>query len=372
MLIGVPKEIKVLEHRVGLTPSSVRELIRHGHKVIIQSSAGEMIDMPNEAYTAVGATILNTADQIYDQAEMIIKVKEPQPSEYTKLHENQILFSYLHLAADLEQTQGLINAKAIAIAFETITDKNGALPVLAPMSIIAGRISTQAGAHYLQMKHGGRGTLIGGAPGISPAKVTILGGGVCGTHAAKIALGMGANTTIMDINPARLAELDDIFSMQLNTIHSNTTNIEEAILESDLVIGAVLIPGAKAPKLVNKDLIKRMKKGAVVVDIAVDQGGCFETSHPTTHTDPIYHVDDVVHYCVSNMPAAFARTSTLSLNNTALPYILTIADKGYQTALLDDPHFASGLNVMAGKVTHKGVAESLNLAYCPPADCLSH
>lgn len=370
MLIGVPKEIKNHEYRVGLTPASVRELIAHGHEAVVQTNAGLAIGFPDEMYEAVGAKILPTAADVFAQADMIVKVKEPQPVECEMLREGQILYTYLHLAPDPVQTQGLIKSGAIAIAYETVTDDFGGLPLLAPMSEVAGRMSIQAGAHALEMSQGGRGMLLGGVPGVAPAKVTIIGGGVVGTNAARMAVGMGADVTILDRSIRRMQQLDDIFKGQVKTIFSTQDSVEENVLSSDLVVGAVLIPGAAAPKLVSRDMISKMMRGSVLVDVAIDQGGCFATSKATTHEEPTYVVDDVVHYCVANMPGGVARTSTLALNNATLGHALALADKGWQQALRDDAHLLNGLNVLGGKITYKAVAQDQNLDYVPAAEAI--
>jgi alanine dehydrogenase len=365
MLIGVPKEIKNREYRVGLTPASVSELIANGHRVIVQKDAALEIGFTDDMYRATGAEIINTAADIFAKADLIVKVKEPQAEECKMLREGQILFTYLHLAPDPAQTQGLMQSGAIAIAYETVTDDFGGLPLLAPMSEVAGRMSIQAGAHALEMSQGGCGMLLGGVPGVAPAKVTIIGGGVVGTNAARMAVGLGADVTILDRSTRRMQELDDIFQGRVKTLFSTGAAVEECVLASDLVIGAVLIPGAAAPKLVTRDMISRMKRGAVLVDVAIDQGGCFETSHATTHENPTYIVDDVVHYCVANMPGGVARTSTLALNNVTLRHALAIANKGWKQALADDRHLLAGLNVFEGKITCEAVALHQNLPYMP-------
>lgn len=370
MLIGVPKEIKNHEYRVGLTPASVRELIVNGHEVVVEHNAGFAIGFPNEMYQAVGATILSTAAEIFAKADMIVKVKEPQAIECDMLREGQILYTYLHLAPDPAQTQGLIKSGCIAIAYETVTDRFGGLPLLAPMSEVAGRMSIQAGAHALEMSQGGRGMLLGGVPGVAPAKVAIIGGGVVGTNAARMAVGMGADVTIIDRSIRRMQQLDDIFKGQVKTVFSTQDSVEEHVLASDLVVGAVLIPGAAAPKLVSRDMISRMMRGSVLVDVAIDQGGCFETSKATTHQDPTYVVDDVVHYCVANMPGGVARTSTLALNNATLGYALAIANKGWKKALGDDEHLLAGLNVCLGNITYEAVANDQQLAYKPAKEAI--
>lgn len=370
MLVGVPKEIKVHEYRVGLTAASVRELIAHGHKALVQTKAGEGAGIADEDYKAAGADIVPDAASVFAKADMIVKVKEPQAAECKMLRKDQVIFTYLHLAPDPEQTKGLMQSGAIAIAYETVTDPEGRLPLLAPMSEVAGRMSIHAGAHYLEKIHGGRGVLISGVPGVAPAKVAILGGGVVGTHAAYVACGMGADVTIFDKSLNRLADLDRRFRGRARTIYSTAAAIEAAVLDADLVIGAVLVTGAAAPKLVTKNMVSRMKKGAVIVDVAIDQGGCVETAHATTHTDPIYLVDGVVHYCVANMPGAVARTSTFALNNATLPYVLALADKGWKKALKEDNHFLHGLNVASGKITHASVAEALSQDFTAPEDFL--
>jgi alanine dehydrogenase len=355
MLIGVPKEIKVHEYRVGMTAASVKELITHGHKVMVQTKAGEGAGISDEEYKAAGADIVSDAASIFAKADMIVKVKEPQPNECKMLRPGQVIFTYLHLAPDPEQAKALMQSGCVAIAYETVTDAQGRLPLLAPMSEVAGRMSVHAGAHYLEKIHGGRGVLISGVPGVLPAKVVILGGGVVGTNAAYVATGMGARVTIFDKSLSRLSELDMMFKGHARTIYSTTAAIEQQVMEADLVIGAVLVTGAAAPKLITRDLVSRMKKGAVIVDVAIDQGGCVETARPTTHTDPIYLVDGIVHYCVANMPGAVARTSTFALNNATLPY-----------ALLEDAHFRHGLNIAAGKITHASVAEALKQGFTEP------
>ena len=370
MLVGVPKEIKNHEYRVGLTPGSVREFIAHGHGVVVQKHAGFEIGLNDEDYEAAGASIAETPEEIFKAADMIVKVKEPQPNECKMLRPGQILYTYLHLAPDPEQTKLLMESGCVAIAYETVTDQYGRLPLLAPMSEVAGRMSIQAGAYCLEMKQGGRGMLLGGVPGVSPAKVVVLGGGVVGTNAAMMAIGMHSQVTILDRSIDRLRELNMAFGASANVVYSNTESVEHYVLDSDLVIGAVLIPGAAAPKLVTKDLVKRMHRGTVLVDVSIDQGGCFETSRAPTHDKPTYTVDGVVHYCVANMPGAVARTSTFALNNATLPFGLAIADKGYKKALLDDPHLLEGLNVHKGKITYEAVAQDQNLDYTPAAEAL--
>ncbi|WP_154171621.1 alanine dehydrogenase [Vibrio metoecus] len=371
MIIGVPKEIKNHEYRVGMIPASVRELVTHGHQVYVETNAGSGIGFSDDDYIAVGASILPTAADVFAKAEMIVKVKEPQAVERAMLKEGQILFTYLHLAPDFPQTEELIKSKAVCIAYETVTDNMGRLPLLAPMSEVAGRMSIQAGAQTLEKSHGGSGLLLGGVPGVAPANIVIIGGGVVGANAARMAIGLRANVTILDRNIDTLRKLDEEFQGRANVVYSTTDAIEKYVLEADLVIGAVLIPGAAAPKLVTKQHIERMKPGSAVVDVAIDQGGCFETSHPTTHAEPTYIVDDVVHYCVANMPGAVARTSTFALNNATLPYIVKLANKGYQKALLEDAGFLKGLNVIHGKVTYKEVAENFGLEYVEPAKAIA-
>lgn len=371
MIIGVPKEIKNHEYRVGMIPASVRELASHGHQVFVETNAGAGIGFSDDDYIAVGASILPTAADVFAKADMIVKVKEPQAVERAMLREGQILFTYLHLAPDFPQTEELIKSKAVCIAYETVTDNMGRLPLLAPMSEVAGRMSIQAGALTLEKSHGGSGLLLGGVPGVAPAKVAIIGGGVVGANAARMAIGLRADVTILDRNIDTLRRLDEEFQGRANVVYSTEDAIEHYVLDADLVIGAVLIPGAAAPKLVTNAHIRRMKPGSAVVDVAIDQGGCFETSHATTHADPTYIVDDVVHYCVANMPGAVARTSTFALNNATLPYIVKLANKGYQAALTSDPGFMKGLNVIHGKVTCKEVAENFNLAYVAPAEAIA-
>lgn len=366
MLIGVPKEIKPQEYRVGMTPASVREIVNHGHQVMVQTDAGAAIGFSDESYIAAGAEIIETPEQIFAQAQMIIKVKEPQPHECSMLRKGQILYTYLHLAPDPDLTELLAASIATCIAYETVTDSSGGLPLLAPMSEVAGRLAPQVGAHHLEIAQGGRGILLGGVPGVEAAKVLIIGGGTVGHNAATIAVGMGADVTILDRSPARLRKLDNSYKGRVKCVYSTTMTLEEHALVSDLVIGAVLIPGAAAPKLLTRDLIRRMRQGSVVVDVAIDQGGCFETSRPTTHSDPTFVVDGVIHYCVANMPGAVARTSTLALNNATLPSVLALADKGAKQAMLDTPHLMHGLNVCRGRVTHKAVCDALGCKYTAP------
>jgi alanine dehydrogenase len=361
MRIGVPKEIKVHEYRVGLTPASVAELVAHGHELFVETNAGQGIDCPNRAYEKAGATILPDAASVFKSADMIVKVKEPQPSEIALLEPRHILFTYLHLAADKEQALGLMKSGATCIAYETVTSRSGSLPLLKPMSEVAGRMSVQVGAHYLEKEQGGRGVLLGGVPGVAPATVAILGGGVAGVNAAQIAVGMRADVTIYDINMERLAELDMFFSSQIKTAYASRAAIASAVEKAEVVIGAVLVPGAAAPKLVTREMLKTMKRGSVLVDIAIDQGGCFETSHATTHADPVFEIDGIIHYCVANMPGAVARTSAFALNNATLPFTLKIAKLGAEEAMRQDPHLANGLNVSGGKIRHQAVAEALDL-----------
>jgi alanine dehydrogenase len=363
MKIGVPKEIKNHEYRVGMTPSAVRELTSRGHKVFVETMAGEAIGLNDEMYKKVGATILPNPDAVFGEADMIVKVKEPQPVEIARLRPGQTLFTYLHLAPDPEQTKGLIKSGAICIAYETVTDARGGLPLLAPMSEVAGRMSIQAGAHSLEIAQGGRGMLLGGVPGVPAAKVVVLGGGVVGTNAARMAMGLEAHVSILDISLPRLAELDLRFGAMLNTVYSTIDSIEQHVLGADLVVGAVLVPGAEAPKLLTDAMVKQMKKGSVFVDVAIDQGGCSETSHATTHANPTYIVHDVVHYCVANMPGGVARTSTFALNNATLPFTIALAQQGPEKAMAANPHLRNGLNVYKGALTYKAVAEAQNLPY---------
>ena len=370
MLIGIPKEIKVHEYRVGLTPPGVRELVAHGHQVIVQTQAGVGIGIADSLYEAAGASIVGDAAEVFARAEMVVKVKEPQPVECKMLREGQLLFTYLHLAPDPEQTKGLVDSGCVAIAYETVTDPRGGLPLLAPMSEVAGRMSIQAGAHAMEKAQGGNGVLMGGVPGVAPADVVVIGGGVVGYNAAKVAVGMGATVTILDRSLPRLAWLDTTFDGRLKTLYSTVDALESTVTQADLVIGAVLVPGAAAPKLVTRDMLRKMKPGAVIVDVAIDQGGCFETSRATTHQNPTYVEEGVVHYCVANMPGGVARTSTFALTNATLPFALALADKGYKKALLDDVHLREGLNVHLGKVTYKAVAEALGYEYLSPQDAL--
>jgi len=370
MLVGVPKEVKNHEYRVGLVPSSVRELVHHGHKVLVETKAGDGIGFGDEDYRTAGAEIAPDAASVFAKAEMIVKVKEPQPEEYARLREGQVLFTYLHLAPDLPQTQGLVKSGCVAIAYETVTNARGGLPLLAPMSEVAGRMSVQVGAHCLEKYQGGSGMLLGGVPGVAAARVVIIGGGVSGTNAARMAMGMEAHVTVLDRSLERLYELDLQFGPMLNTIYSTVDAIERHVEGADLVIGAVLVPGAAAPKLVTREMVRRMRPGSVLVDIAIDQGGCFETSRGTTHADPTYMEEGCVHYCVTNMPGAVARTSTIALNNATLPFTLALADKGHRVALAENPHLKNGLNVAGGKVTYKAVAEAHGLDYVPAEEAL--
>ncbi len=371
MRVGVPKEIKNHEYRVGLVPASVRELTLRDHEVFVQTTAGHGIGVADSDYEAVGATILQTAEEVFDTAEMIVKVKEPQAVERAMLKERHTLFTYLHLAPDAPQTEDLVNCGASCIAYETVTDDSGQLPLLAPMSEVAGRLSIQAGAWCLEKAHGGSGVLLGGVPGVEPAKVVIIGGGTVGFNACQMAVGMGSRVVVLDRNLEVMRYLDAIFSSQIETVYSNAESIERHILDADLVIGGVLIPGAAAPKLVTREHLSMMRKGSVLVDVAIDQGGCFETSKATTHADPIYIVDDIVHYCVANMPGAVPRTSAFALNNATLPFTLAIAGKGGKQAMLDDPHLLEGLNVHRGKVTYKDVARDLGYDYVPAREALA-
>jgi alanine dehydrogenase len=361
MRIGVPREIKVHEYRVGLVPAGVRELTAAGHEVFVESGAGRGIGVDDAHYEACGAKVLRTAAQVFDTAEMIVKVKEPQPEECEMLRRGQVLFTYLHLAADRAQAEGLMRSGATAIAYETVTARNGSLPLLTPMSEVAGRMSIQVGAGCLQKAEGGFGVLLGGVPGVPPAKVVIIGGGVAGTHAAEMAVGLRADVTVVDRSVDRLRELSSTFGSTLRTAYSTTEAIEKLVLDADLVVGAVLVVGAAAPKLVTRAMVKRMKPGAVLVDVAIDQGGCFETSHPTTHAEPTFVVDGVIHYCVANMPGAVPRTSTFALTNATLPYVRELAGLGWEEAFKRDSGLAAGLNVHAGKITHPAVASALGL-----------
>jgi alanine dehydrogenase len=371
MLTGVPKEIKVHEYRVGLTPDSVREFVTHGHTVVVETAAGAGIGATDDDYRAAGAEIVGDAKAVFAQAEMIVKVKEPLAGERAMLRDGQILFTYLHLAADADQCRDLVASGATCIAYETVTDGKGGLPLLAPMSQVAGRLSIQAGAHCLERAHGGAGILLGGVPGVAPAKVVVIGGGVVGANAIMMALGMGADVTVLDRNVDVLRGLARQFGPALKTVYSTRAALLEYVIDADMVVGAVLVAGAEAPKLVTAEMVKRMKPRSVLVDVAIDQGGCFATSKPTTHADPTYVVDGVVHYCVANMPGAVPRTSTYALNNVTLPYALALAGRGARKALLDNPNFLQGLNVCGGKVTYKAVADDLGYEFVDPATALA-
>ena len=363
MLVGLPKEVKNHEYRVGLTPGSVRELVANGHSVLVETGAGAAIGLTDDQYVAAGAFISTNAENVFNTADMIVKVKEPQPWECAMLRPGQILYTYLHLAPDPEQTTALVNSGAICIAYETITGPNGGLPLLAPMSEVAGRMSVQSGAAHLEKSKGGMGILLGGVPGVPSGHCVILGAGVVGTHALQVAVGMGAKVTILDKNVDRLRQLDLVFGNRIRTIYSTVSSVEESVLDADLVISGVLIPGAAAPKLVTKDMVSKMKKGAVLVDVAIDQGGCFETSHATTHADPTFMVDGVVHYCVANMPGAVARTSNFALNNATIGHAVALANKGWKQAIKDNVHLMNGLNVAEGYVTYEAVADALGMQY---------
>jgi alanine dehydrogenase len=365
MLIGVPREIKVHEYRVGMTPSSVREAVTRGHGVVVESSAGAGIGATDDDYRRAGAEVVGTAADVFARAEMIVKVKEPQAAERRLLRDGQVLFTYLHLAPDPEQAKDLLAGGAICIAYETVTSPSGGLPLLAPMSEVAGRLAVQAGARCLEKSAGGMGTLLGGVPGVAPARVVILGAGVVGTNAAQMAVGSGAQVVVIDRSADALRRIDAMFNGRAMTIFSNQDNVEREVLRADLVISGVLIPGAAAPRLITRAMLPRMKHGSVIVDVAIDQGGSVETSRPTTHAEPTYVVDNVVHYMVANMPGAVPRTSTYALNNATLPFALALADKGWRKALADDPHLKNGLNVASGKVTHRAVARALGLPYTP-------
>ncbi|MEN2473045.1 alanine dehydrogenase [Burkholderia sp. GS2Y] len=371
MLIGVPKEIKNHEYRVGLTPASAHELTRHGHDVLVQRGAGTAIGLLDNDYTAAGASLCDGADEVFARADMIVKVKEPQPVECAMLRRGQILYTYLHLAPDPDQAAALVNSGAVCIAYETVTGPGGGLPLLAPMSEVAGRMSIQVAATHLESPRGGRGLLMAGVPGVPAAHVVVLGAGVVGTGALQMAVGLGARVTVLDTNVNRLRQLDLVFANRITTVCSNAHTIDEAVRDADVVIGAVLVPGASAPRLVTRDMIATMRTGAVVVDVAIDQGGCFETSHATTHAAPTFVVDGVVHYCVANMPGAVARTSTFALNNATLGAALALADKGWKQAMTDDPHLRAGLNVCDGHITYEAVAQALGLPYVPAAGVLA-
>jgi alanine dehydrogenase len=370
MRVGVPKEIKIHEYRVGLVPAAVRELVESGHEVLVQTGAAAGIGFADADYQRVGAKIATSAEEVFEKADLIVKVKEPQPQECARLRAGQILYTYLHLAADKAQAEALQKSGATCIAYETVTAPDGSLPLLTPMSEVAGRMSVQVGAYCLQKANGGRGILLGGVPGVAPAKVVVLGGGVAGTNAVEMAVGLRADVTVVDRSVKRLRELSSIFGPSLRTEYSTQEHVDALVIDADLVIGAVLIAGAAAPKLVTRDMVRRMKAGAVLVDISIDQGGCFDTSRPTTHAEPTYVVDDVIHYCVTNMPGAVPRTSTFALNNATLPFARRLADHGWKAALKADPHLANGLNVHAGHITNEAVANDLGLPYKPVAEVL--
>ncbi|HZH91142.1 MAG TPA: alanine dehydrogenase [Pyrinomonadaceae bacterium] len=370
MLVGLPKEIKDNEYRVGMTPAGVRALVDAGHTVVVERGAGEGSGFEDELYERAGATILESADDVWAEGEMIVKVKEPVAPEYPRMREGQLLFTYLHLAPDVELTRQLLERKVTGVAYETITDKKGTLPLLTPMSEVAGRMAIQVGAQYLEKMSGGRGVLLGGVPGVPAAKVVIIGGGVVGTNSAKMAVGLGAHVTIIDNNLDRLRELDDIFLSRITTLASSAYAIQGAIADADLIVGAVLVPGAAAPKLITREMLKIVPNGAVIVDVAVDQGGCIETTHPTTHSDPTYYVEGVLHYCVANMPGAVPRTSTFALTNATLPYTLKLANQGFLGAVASDPGLKAGVNTYAGKLTYEAVAQAQNLEYSAFDDML--
>ncbi len=370
MKIGCPKEIKPQELRVGLTPHAAREAVAHGHEVLIEAGAGLGAGFADADYTAAGAKIVPSAEEVFAKAEMVVKVKEPQAVERKRLREGQVLFTYLHLAPDPEQTRDLLSSGVTAIAYETVTDRSGGLPLLAPMSEVAGKLAPQVGAWTLQKANGGRGVLLGGVPGVAPAKVVVIGGGVVGTHAARVAAGMGADVTVLDRSLPRLRYLDDAFGRDFKTLYASAGTTADLVATADMVIGAVLIPGAAAPKLVSRAQLKTMKPGAAIVDVAIDQGGCFETSRATTHQDPIYEVDGILHYCVANMPGAVARTSTLALGNATMPFMLALADKGWRQACAEDPHLLAGLNTHAGHLTYEAVGTALGLDVLSPAQAL--
>lgn len=371
MKIGVPKEIKTREYRVGLVPGSVRELVHNGHDVYVETNAGVTIGYDDQAYQDVGATILLTPEEVFDVADMIVKVKEPQPQECILLREGQLLFTFLHLAPDPVQAEGLMKSGCTAIAYETVTDTHGGFPLLSPMSEVAGRMSVQVGAHNLEIAQGGPGILLGGVPGVEPARVLVVGGGVVGTNAARMALGLGAKVTIIDRSIPRLQDLDHTFGARIHTVYSTIDNLERLVEGADLVIGAVLLPGASAPKLITKNMISKMRPGSVLVDVAIDQGGCFETSRPTTHDKPTYTVDGVIHYCVANIPGAVARTSTLALNHATLPFVLQLANLGGEKALLENLHLLDGLTVCRGRITNEAAARDLGHDYLAPSLALA-
>ncbi|WED43830.1 alanine dehydrogenase [Legionella cardiaca] len=372
MFVGVPKEIKPQENRVGLVPGSVREIIRTGNNVLVEGGAGMGIGISDEQYRAAGAEIVATADEVFERSELIVKVKEPQPIECKRLREGQTIFTYLHLAPDPQQTRLLKESGATAIAYETVTQNDGGLPLLTPMSQVAGRMSIQAGAHCLEMSQGGSGVLLGGVPGVAPANVVVIGGGVVGSNAIRMAMGMEARVIVIDKSLSRLRELDFQFGSKLNTIYATVESLEHYVKEADLVIGAVLVPGAAAPKLVTRNMLKTMRPGSVMVDVAIDQGGCFETSRATTHEEPTYVVDNVVHYCVANMPGAVPRTSTFALNNATLPFVISLVTKGIKLALLSDGHLLNGLNVHKGMITYEAVARDLGYDYVEAAEALAN
>ena len=366
MRIGIPKEIKNHEYRAGLTPAGVRELVAHGHAVQVQAGLGAAIGLPDEHYRAAGASVLGSADEVFAQAELLVKVKEPQPEETARLREGQVLFTYLHLAPDRRQAEALMRSRAVAIAYETVTGPGGRLPLLVPMSEVAGRMSIHVGASLLELPRGGRGVLLGGVPGVAPAQVVILGAGTVGSNAVQMAVGLGARVIVVDRSAERLRELDALYGNRIETLVANAQVVEEAVLGADLVIGSVLIPGAAAPRLVDRATVARMKPGSVLVDVAIDQGGCFETSRPTTHADPTYVEEGVIHYCVTNMPGAVARTATFALANATLPHVLALADKGWRRAIAEDEHLRQGLNVWQGEITHRAVADALGLPWRDP------
>ncbi len=371
MIVGVPKEIKDQEARVGVTPAAVKALTESGHKVLVETNAGALSDFPDSDYQDAGAEIVGEAGYVWGKSDMVVKVKEPIEKEYPYFREGLVLFTYLHLAPIPDLTNKLLQSKVIGIAYETVRDRQGTLPLLTPMSEVAGRMSVQVGASYLEKEKGGRGILLGGVPGVPPAHVTVIGGGVVGTNAARIALGFGAKVTLIDLNLNRLREIDDIFNGRVYTLASNSYNVASATREADLVIGGVLVPGATAPRIVTRQMVSRMKKGAVIVDVAIDQGGCVETARPTSHSDPSYVVDGVVHYCVTNMPGAVPPTSTLALTNATFPYLMRLANLGAREALRSDPGFADGLNTWLGTLTHKGVAQSQKREFTAPAGILA-
>jgi alanine dehydrogenase len=371
MLIGVPREVKAQEYRVGMTPAGVRELTSSGAQVLVEAGAGQAIGLSDDLYRQAGATLAETAEQVFAESDMIVKVKEPQPEECRLLQPGQLLFTYLHLAADPQQAELLMASGATCIAYETVTSPQGGLPLLAPMSLIAGRLSVQAGAHHMEIHQGGNGTLLGGVPGVAPGRVLVLGGGVVGSSAIRVALGMGADVTVLDRSVSRLGELDEQYRGQLRTVYSTAEAVEEHAREADLIIGAVLIPGASAPKLITRNMLCDLKPGTVMVDVAIDQGGCFETSRPTTHADPTYVIDDVLHYCVANMPGAVARTSTMALTNATLPYVQKLANAELADLINTDHHIAAGVNVLQGELTHPAVAKALQKQWQTPVDLLS-